>query len=255
MLEHILDQARMVSDRSQRPAMTAAAWRAALRRRRRQWLEMLGLWPLPARTPLHPVCTGSLPREKCRIEKIRFQSLPGVFVFGNVYRPAQPASGLKMPAVLYLCGHAFGKHSPEYQRHARWFGEHGYVALIIDPLQLGESNGIHDGTFNRNRWDWVSRGYTPAGAEVWNAMRALDYLCARPDVDAARLGVTGKSGGGAIAWFLAAADARIRCAAPVCQTGTIRQIIDHRAIDGAPASRFLQDLCRALEQVDVLLAD
>jgi hypothetical protein len=91
---------------------------------------------------------------------------------------------------------------------------------------------MHHGTYHQGRWDWVSRGYTPAGTEVWNAMRAIDYLQSRPDVDPDRIGVTGLSGGGAMSWDLAAADERIKCVAPVCQTGTVESTICDRSIDG-----------------------
>ncbi|MCA9132086.1 MAG: acetylxylan esterase, partial [Planctomycetales bacterium] len=119
-----------------------------------------------------------------------------------------------------------------YQANPRWFGQHGYVALVLDPIQLGESQGFHHGTYRGQRWDWPSRGYTPAGTEVWNAMRALDYLESRQDVDADRLGVTGLSGGGVISWCLGAADERVKVVVPVCQSGSIEQVVADRGVDG-----------------------
>ena len=209
---------------------TRAQWEATLPQRRQQWLEMLGLWPLPERTPLQAEITGTLDRDNYVVEKIHFQSVTGAHVPGNLYRPAEVFEPL--PAVLYLCGHSKGKVNPPYQANPRWFGEHGYVALVLDPIQLGECQGFHHGTYHQGRWDWLSRGYTPAGVEVWNAMRALDYLSTREDVDPQRFGVTGLSGGGAMSWFLGAADERVKCIVPVCQTGTTEQIICDRAIDG-----------------------
>jgi hypothetical protein len=137
-----------------------------------------------------------------------------------------------LPAVLYLCGHSKGKVNPPYQANPRWFGQHGYVALVLDPIQLGESQGLHHGTYREGRWDWPSRGYTPAGTEVWNAMRALDYLETRPDVDRSRMGVTGLSGGGVISWCLGAADERVKVVVPVCQSGSIEHVVVDRATDG-----------------------
>ena len=76
-------------------------------------------------------------------------------------------------------------------------------------------------------WRWLSLGYTPAGTEVWNAMRAIDYLETRSEVDAKRIGVTGISGGGAITWYLAAVDERVAAAAPVCSTYTFGSQAQH----------------------------
>lgn len=203
---------------------------ATREQRRQQWLKMLGLWPLPERTPLQATITGTLERDGYVVEKLHFQSLPHCYVPGNLYRP--PRVEGRLPAVLYLTGHTRGKVNLIYQQQPRWFGCHGYIALVIDPIQLGESQGMHHGTHSKGRWDWVSRGYTPAGTEVWNAMRAIDYLQSRPDVDPERIGVTGLSGGGAISWDLAAADERVKCVAPVCQTGNVHSTICDRTIDG-----------------------
>lgn len=230
LYEALCRQARAISSRSLAQPLSPEVWQATLAHRRRQWLEMLGLWPLPERTPLKAVVTGILERGDYVVEKLHFQSLPGAYVIGNLYRPAKITEPL--PAVLYLCGHTKGKVHPPYQAQPRWFGQHGYVALVLDPIQLGESQGVHHGTYHQGRWDWPSRGYTPAGTEVWNAMRALDYLQTREDVDGERLGVTGLSGGGAISWFLGAADERVKVVVPVCQTGTIEHLITDRATDG-----------------------
>ena len=76
-------------------------------------------------------------------------------------------------------------------------------------------------------WNWLSLGYTPAGVEVWNAMRALDYLQTRPEVDPKLIGLTGISGGGAMTWYTAAVDERITAAAPVCSTFTFGSQAEH----------------------------
>lgn len=222
--------ARAVSSSSLAVPMPLAAWEASLQRRREQWLEMLGLWPLPGREPIHATVTGTLDRGDYTVEKVHFQPVPGAYVTGNLYRPAEAQGPL--PGVLYLCGHTKGKVNVPYQANPRWFGQHGYVALVLDPIQLGECQGFHAGTYSGKNWEWISRGYTPAGTEVWIAMRALDYLLERGDVDPQRLGVTGLSGGGVISWCLGAADERVKCVVPVCQTGTIEHVVTDRATDG-----------------------
>ncbi|MCA8984342.1 MAG: acetylxylan esterase [Planctomycetaceae bacterium] len=223
-------QARQISSNSLAVPMPPEQWQATLAERREQWREMLGLSPLPERTPLNAKVTGTLERGDYVVEKVYFEAVPGAYVIGNLYRPAVITEPL--PAVLYLCGHTKGKVSPTYQSHPRWFGQHGYVSLVLDPIQLGESQGLHHGTYREGRWDWQSRGYTPAGTEVWNAMRALDYLESRPDVDGDRMGVTGLSGGGVISWCLGGADERVKVVVPVCQSGSIEQVVTDRSTDG-----------------------
>lgn len=199
---------------------TKEQWEKAKPELRRQLLEMLGLWPLPAKTDLKAVRTGTIDMPKYTVEKIQFQSLPGLYVTGNLYVP-KPAPK-NAPTVLYVCGHgnvvkdgvSFGS-KVHYQHHPAWFAENGYVALVIDTLQLSEIPGLHHGTYRQKMWWWHTLGYTPAGVECWNAMRALDYLESRPEVDAKRIGVTGRSGGGAYSWWIAATDERIQCAIPV----------------------------------------
>lgn len=194
---------------------------------RHQLLDMLGLDPLPERTPLKAQITGRLEREAYHIEKIVLQSLPGLYVTGNFYVPKASADSL--PTILYLCG-----HSPhplgakfQYQDRAIWFASHGYACLVLDTLEFGEVAGIHHGTHDLNMWHWLSLGYTPAGVEVWNAIRALDYLETRPEVDAKRMGLTGISGGGAMTWYTAAIDERIAAAAPVCSAFTWGSQAEH----------------------------
>lgn len=224
------EEARHVSSSSLATPLSPEQWEATVSQRREMWREMLGLSPLPPRTPLAATVTGVLERGDYVVEKVHFQSVPGAYVIGNLYRPAKVEG--RLPAVLYLCGHTKGKVNAPYQANPRWFGQHGYVALVLDPIQLGESQGFHHGTSRGERWDWPSRGYTPAGTEVWNAMRALDYLETRPDVDSDRMGVTGLSGGGVISWCLGAADERVKVVVPVCQSGSIEHVVVDRATDG-----------------------
>src|SRR5438445_10470000 len=102
---------------------------------------MMGLWPLPARTDLKSVITGKLDSERFTVEKLHFQSSPGLYVTANLYMPKE--THFPAPAVLYLCGHAdtvvdkvsYGS-KVNYQHHPAWFAEHGYVCLILDtPVQ------------------------------------------------------------------------------------------------------------------------
>ena len=206
-----------------------SAWEAGLAERRRLWLDMLGLDPLPPRTDLAVTITGSVERERHTIEKLHFQPIPGCRVAANLYRPRQTCA--RLPAVIYVCGHA-QRAKCWYQEHARWFATHGYVCLILDAIQIGENGGFHHGTYSKGWWHWISQGYSPAAVEVWAAMRAVDYLQSRADVDPDRIGITGNSGGGTISWFAGAADPRLRVVVPSCQTGTMAQHVRERTVDG-----------------------
>ncbi len=204
-------------------------WKEQLPEKRRKWLEMLGLDPLPPRTDLNVTVTGTLEREGYVVEKLHFQPVPGCRIAANLYRPKKFKG--KLPAVVYVCGHSRrGKF--HYQLHPRWFAEHGYVAMILDPIQAGENGGFHHGTYSKGWWHWYSQGYSPASVEVWAAMRAADYLQTRPEVDAERLGITGNSGGGTISWFTGAADPRFKVVVPSCQTGNMYQHVRDRTLDG-----------------------
>ncbi|HBH54042.1 MAG TPA: hypothetical protein DDY91_19320 [Planctomycetaceae bacterium] len=237
----LVNEAREVGGGESAWALSADEWDVARSPLRQQYLDMLGLWPLPERTPLQPQVTGTVERESFTVENVHFQSKPGLYVTGNLYLPRPLPQG-KLPAVLYVCGHS-GKgrdgNKTAFQHHGMWFATHGYVCLIIDTLQLGEVAGIHHGTYQHNRWWWHSAGYTPAGVECWNGVRAIDYLVSRPEVDADRIGVTGISGGGAATFWIAAADERVRCCVPVSGMSDLQSYVTDRVVNGHCDCMFL----------------
>ena len=230
LYDSVSEVGRSISDASLAEPLSAERWEETQDERREKWREMIGLAPLPRRTPLKAKVTGMLDRGDYVVEKVHFESFPGAHVVGNLYRPAKVKG--RLPAVLYLTGHSEGKIRKTYQQNPRWFGQHGYIALVLDPIQLGESQGYHHGTYREKNWDWPSRGYTPLGTEVWNGMRALDYLATRSDVDPDRFGVTGLSGGGVVSWALGAADDRLKVVVPVCQSGSVQGVAEDRSVEG-----------------------
>jgi cephalosporin-C deacetylase-like acetyl esterase len=217
-IEHLKKTAAELSSRSLSEVRTLEEWKKKRPSLQRELLYMLGLDPLPERTPLKAEIRGVLDRLEYRVENIVFQSRPGLYVTGNFYLPKKAPPPLA--AVIYVCGHSPHPLGAKwaYQDRAAWFAEHGYACLILDTLEFGEVPGLHHGIHDLNLWNWLSRGYTPAGVEVWNAMRAVDYLQSRTEVDKSRIGMTGISGGGATTWFTMAVDERIAAAAPVCST-------------------------------------
>lgn len=220
-----------------RDVIDLSDWTSRRDEYRRQLREMLGLDPLPERTPLQPVVTGKIEHDEFTIEKLHFQSRPGLYVTGNLYVPR--GLNAPAPAILYVCGHGKVKegelshgNKTYYRHHGGWFARNGYVCLMIDTIQLGEIEGEHHGTYRLNQWWWNARGYTPAGVEAWNGLRALDYLQSRPEVDGERLGVTGRSGGGATSWWIAALDERVKTTVPVAGITDLKNHVVDGTVEG-----------------------
>ncbi len=243
---HLMRVANDLTQRSLGGIRTLNDWEQVREERYQQFLEMMGLVDVPVdgpRPPLNVKVTGTIRRPGYRIEKLYYESLPGLYVPANLYVPdniQQPA-----PAVLYVCGHS-RTQKVSYQPHPRKWAQLGFVCLIIETIQWGEVRGDHWGCYARGWFHWYSRGYNPGGVELWNAMRGLDLLCERPEVDPDRLGVTGISGGGTQSWYIGAADPRVKVVAPVCGTSTLNSHIHQRTIDGhcdcmMPINTYRQD--------------
>lgn len=224
-------EAGRITDRALSYYTSPAAWRKLVPERRRHYIEMMGLEELPPydkRPPLNVKVTGVVERPRYRIEKLYYESIPGLFVAGNLYVP----NGLPGPAptVLYVCGHG-ERQKTRYQAHARRFAELGFVCLLIETLEGEETNGKHHGPYEEGWFHWFSRGYTPAGIETLNGIRGIDLLVKRQEVDPKRIGVTGISGGGTYSWWIPAADERVKVCAPVCGTSTIASYVYDRTVD------------------------
>lgn len=206
-------------------------WESIRVQRQKEFLEMMGLQDKPImeeRLPPKVTRTGIIYKNGYRIEKLYYESLPGLLVPANLYIP----EGIKkpMPAILYVNGHSkTQKHN--YQSHAISFAKNGFVCLIIETIQKGEVKGVHLGQESRGWFNWYSRGYNPGGVEIWNGIRGLDLLSEMPEVDKNRLGVTGISGGGSQSWYLPAADSRIKAAAAVAGAASIEGQIVQKTID------------------------
>ena len=226
-----------ISEKSLSEIQTIQDWNTKKTEYRRQLHEMLGLDPLPERTPLKIQITGVLKHEEFDVKKLHYQSSPKLYVTANLYLPKKISN--PAPAILYVCGHGKVKingtsygNKTHYHHHGAWFARNGYVCLVIDTIQLGELEGIHHGTYSHDMWWWNSRGYTPAGVEAWNGIRAIDLLESLDYVDKSRIGITGRSGGGAYTWWIAALDDRIKVAAPVAGITDLKNHVIDGVIEG-----------------------
>ncbi len=236
-----LETAKLTKQTQQRlqAVKTPDDWKHLKKELRSELFEMLGLDPLPPKTDLKAVVTGKVEHEEFTVENVHFQSKPHLYVTGNLYLPKNRKANEKLPAILYVCGHGGVKkngisygNKVHYQHHGAWFARNGYVCLTIDTLQLGEIEGMHHGTYKYKEWWWNARGYTSAGVEAWNCIRALDYLESRKEVDAKKMGVTGRSGGGAYSWWVTALDDRIQAAVPVAGITSLHNHVVDGTVEG-----------------------
>jgi hypothetical protein len=219
-----LDDARRAAFEAVRTEADLQALRARLRA---SVLDIIGGLP-GEKTPLNARVTGTIPMDGYRIEKVLFESRPGLHVTALLYVPDGPAAA-KRPAVLVACGHSpDGKSFRNYQEISGQLAKRGYVVLSWDPVGQGERSQYWDAAAGRSRYNLVCgehavlgnlacvAGSSLARYMVWDGIRAVDYLLTRPEVDPARLSVTGTSGGGFQSLYLGALDERIGAVAPSC---------------------------------------
>ena len=180
--------------------------------------------------PLNAKVTGQIQADGYVIEKVIYQSLPGYYVTANLYRPNRPG---RYPGVLLQAG-----HTQEGKAEPQWLGANlalkGFVSLAFDPAGQGEREQTYDPLLKAPAAGWSVNEHIHQGAQaalageglakyyIWDAKRSLDYLASRPEVDPARLGAAGCSGGGALTTFIGALDARLKAVIPACFPNSYR---------------------------------
>jgi cephalosporin-C deacetylase-like acetyl esterase len=196
-------------------------------------LGMIGGLP-ETRAPLNAKTGGRLERDGFRIEKVVFESLPAFYVTANVYLPAAGAG--PFPAVVMTPGHSPAGKAGEYVLAAN-LARNGIVALAYDPMAEGERLQYFDPATGKSAVGGPTGEHSQAAIAddltgehisryfVWDAMRAIDYLTARGDIDAQRIGAFGCSGGGTVTAYLAALDPRVKAAASACYITAFQDLL------------------------------
>ena len=243
------------------PPADRTAWKARAEDVRRRVLVATGLWPMPTKTPLNAVIHGRIEQDGYTIEKVYFESFPGFYVTGNLYRPVG-ATG-RVPGVLcphghwsngrfYDCGEAAirrdivqgaerfedGGRSPLQSRCVQ-LAKMGCVVFHYDMLGYADSQQISFEIAHRfakqrpdmNRADgWglfspqaESNLQSVMGLQTWNSVRSLDFIESLPDVDPRRIAITGASGGGTQTFILSAIDPRVAVSFPAVMVSTAMQ--------------------------------
>jgi cephalosporin-C deacetylase-like acetyl esterase len=218
-------------------------------RLREGFLETLG--EFPQRTPLNAQVVGTIKRDGYRLEKIIFESQPKFYVTAALFLPEREKYEPPYPGVLVPCGHAReAKAYTSYQTMGALLALNGMAALVFDPIDQGERMQIVD---ERGKYPfWGTRGHTMTGVgsillgrntawfEVWDGMRAIDYLQAREEVDGQRIGCTGNSGGGTQTSYLMALDGRIKAAVPSCYITSFERLLQTIGVQDAEQNIYGQ---------------
>lgn len=243
------------------PPVSKEAWEKRAERVRRQILVSQGLWPMPTRSPLNPVIHGKIDRGEYTVEKVYFESAPGFFVTGNLYRPKNVAG--KMPGVLFAHGHwadarlsessdaelrrelADGEERFEQGGRSRFqsmcvqLARMGCVVWQWDMLGNSDSQQlsmqlVHGFKTQRPEMNTVENWglFSPQaeahlqsamGLQTWNSIRSLDFMLGLPEVDPGSIAITGASGGGTQTMLLAAIDPRVTLSFPAVMVSTAMQ--------------------------------
>ncbi len=190
-------------------------WEERARQLRRQILVASGLWPEPEKCPLNAQMFERIDRDDYTVEKVHFESYPGFYVTGNLYRPAGktgPFPAIACPHGHWGRGRLENTDSGSVPGRCINFARQGYVVFSYDMVGYNDSKQVAHRFGGTRETMWAIH---PLGLQLWNSIRVLDFLSSLPEVDADRLGCTGASGGGTQTFLLAAVDDRVKVASPV----------------------------------------
>jgi cephalosporin-C deacetylase-like acetyl esterase len=231
---------------------------------RKSVLEMIGGLPTE-KTELHATITGKVSGEGFHVEKLLYQSIPGLFVTALVY---VPEDGVKVhPAILVAAGHS-PKGKIYYQDLCQRLVKRGYLVLSWDPIGQGERSQFWDAKAKKSRYNLICAEHAVMGNlaylagtnlarwEIWDGIRGVDYLISRPDVDRQRINLTGTSGGGFQAALLGALDDRIKVIIPSCYITALPMRVANRMFvdpDSDPEQDLFGFLSKGVDHAGLLL--
>ena len=215
----------------------------------------------PARTPLNAATVRTIQADGYRIELVIYESQPQHHVTANLYIPDGEGP---FPGVVVSSGHSrTGKTADYNQRFGIMMAKHGMAALCFDPIGQGERSQILDDKGQPKYSSTTTEhflmgvgstlvGRNTATYRIWDGMRSIDYLVSRPEIDPARIGYTGCSGGGTLTSYVMALDDRVTCAAPACYLTTFRRLIETIGPQDAEQNIFGQ-IAYGLDHPDYVL--
>ncbi len=193
-----------------------AIWETKGEYLRKHILISAGLWPMPEKTPLNAHIFDTITHEDYSVSKVYIESCPGFYLCGNLYQPrgnSGPFPGIVSPHGHWERGRLVNTEVNSVPARCINFAKQGYVIFAYDMIGYNDTRQIgHDFAADSlsNLW-----GINLLGIQLWNSIRAVDFITSLPHVDSTRIGVTGASGGGTQTFLLSAVDRRIKVSAPV----------------------------------------
>ena len=263
LLDHLIGQAMVhyeIRDMEIAKLTTKSDWMKRQDLVKEKLMKIVG--PFPEKTPLNPKITGTIKRDGYRIDKIIYEAFPGYYVTGCLYVP-EGVKG-KVPAIVNVIGHNQEAFRNElYQVINYNLVKKGMMVFAIDPPGQGEHLQYFDPKIN-----FSSIGYTvvehsyfgnqcflsgssAARYFIWEGIRAIDYLVSRKDVDPARIGVTGFSGGGTITSYLSAFDDRVKVSIPCSWSTASRRQLETKGAQDAE-TEFIRGVEEGITFEDLL---
>jgi len=218
--------------------------------------------PFPAKTPLNAKIVDTVQKQGYSIEKIIYESMPSYYVTACLFLPDEHTT--KTPAIIYCSGHTdIGFRSPVYQHVILNLVQKGFIVFAFDPIGQGERLQYYDPAIGESRIGGSTLEHSYPGAQcfmtgssqafymIWDGIRAVDYLLTRPEVDADRIGITGRSGGGTQSSYIAAFDHRIYAAAPESYITSFKRLLESTGPQDAEQN-FYHGIVNGIDHADLL---
>jgi dienelactone hydrolase len=237
-------------------------WQQRQKKLRETLLDIVG--PFPEKTPLNARIMRKIEKDSFRVEHIVYESQPGFFVTSSLFIPGDLKKNRKAPAVIYCSGHSNdGYRSDVYQHVMLNLVKKGFIVFAFDPVGQGERLEYYDpgtkksivgGPTTEHSYPGTQAfiaGSSEARYMIWDGIRAVDYLLTRNEVDPARIGITGRSGGGTQSAYIAAMDERIYAAAPECYITNFTRLFQTIGNQDAEQNLF-NEIFRGIDHGDLL---
>lgn len=221
--------------------------------------------PFPEKTALKASVAQVIRKKGFRVEQVVYQSRPGFYVSASLFVPDGAAQNNGSPAIIYCSGHSNnGYRSATYMRAILNLVKKGFIVFAFDPVGQGERLEYYNPETGSSLYKWPAWEHSYVGAQVfltggslanymiWDGIRAVDYLLSRKEVDAGRIGITGRSGGGTQSAFIAAFDQRIKAAAPENYITNFTRLFQSIGPQDAEQD-FFNGIKKGLDMADLLL--